>query len=45
MHRKSLERSGIVSVKDALDLMFQFGSFVLALLALVIVLIDRNNTK
>ncbi|WP_368670784.1 putative holin-like toxin [Lacticaseibacillus zeae] len=25
--------------------MFQFGSFILALLALVIVLIDRNNTK
>ncbi|WP_225423737.1 MULTISPECIES: putative holin-like toxin [Lacticaseibacillus] len=25
--------------------MFQFGSFILALLALVIVLIDRNNPK
>ncbi|WP_432806144.1 putative holin-like toxin [Lacticaseibacillus casei] len=25
--------------------MLQFGSFILALLALVIVLIDRNNTK
>ncbi|QVI36122.1 putative holin-like toxin [Lacticaseibacillus casei] len=40
-----MERSSIVPVKDALDLMLQFGSFILALLALVIVLIDRNNTK
>ncbi|KAB1970770.1 putative holin-like toxin [Lacticaseibacillus casei] len=39
------ERSSLVPVKDALDLMLQFGSFILALLAVVIVLIDRNNTK
>ncbi|ARY90514.1 MULTISPECIES: putative holin-like toxin [Lacticaseibacillus] len=34
-----------MSVKDALELMLQFGSFILALLALVIVLTERDRKK
>ncbi|TLF42506.1 putative holin-like toxin [Lacticaseibacillus zeae] len=34
-----------MSVKDVLELMLQFGSFILALLALVIVLTERDRKK
>ena len=39
----SKERSSLVSVKDALQLMLAFGTFTIELIALVVELINKNK--
>lgn len=39
------ERLSVVSIHDTLELMFEFGSFLIALLGLILVMIKTSNHK
>lgn len=39
------ERSSVVSVHDTLELMLEFGSFLVALLGLILVMISNSSHK
>ncbi|MEY8435419.1 putative holin-like toxin [Streptococcus hyointestinalis] len=45
MHQNLTERSSLLSTYEAIQLMLGFGSFLLTLIGLVIVIVKMNNKK
>ncbi|HEL0016484.1 TPA: putative holin-like toxin [Streptococcus equi subsp. zooepidemicus] len=45
MHQNLTERSDLLSIYEALQLMLAFGSFLLTLISLVVAIVILNNKK